>query len=83
MQPECDDFPALVYEYDAQGYYSEPLEVKTFDEMKDWMMANLVKIIQEKRELRITDKLDRLMFHVQEGKILFDGECHYSDGKPI
>ena len=75
-------FPVLVYEYNSQGRYGEPVRM-TEPRLVLWMTANLKKILREKRELRITDTGDLLCFHVQDGKILYDGQTHYPNGKPL
>lgn len=80
---EGDIFPLFAYEYNAQGYYSEPETIKDMVELDAYFKKNLKKILDEKRELRITDTGDLLCFHVQNGKILYDGEKHYPEGKPL
>jgi len=79
---EDDLFPVLVYEYNEQGRYGEP--ERLFEPgLQAYFKLKLRKVLNEKRELRITDMGDRMVFHVRDGKILYDGENHYPNGKPI
>jgi hypothetical protein len=77
-----DLFPVLVYEFNSDGRYAAPIRMSE-PRLKTYFVENLRKIIDEKRELRITDGGDNMCFHVKDGKILYDGEKHYPDGKPI
>jgi len=75
-------FPVLVYEYNTEGFYEPPVRMSE-PQLQMWMRENLVKVLKEKRELRITDGGDTMCFHVQDGKILYDGVKHYPEGKPL
>jgi hypothetical protein len=77
-----DLFPVLVYEYNKQGRYGEPLAFHELG-LQIWLAGNLRRILEEKVELRITDMGDLLCFHVKDGKIFYDGQNHYPDGKEI
>lgn len=80
VELDHDLFPVLVYEYRQDGFYLDPEKVYTLLGLNTWMKANLQKILQEKRELRITDMGDRLCFHAHNGEILYDGKNHYDPG---
>lgn len=70
-------FPVLVYEYDKNHEYGVPLRIHTLEILEAWFKGNLQKILDEKRELRITDIGDLMCFHVKNGKILYDGKTHF------
>jgi hypothetical protein len=77
-----DLFPVLVYEYNKEGRYGPPLRFWEGG-LQLWLLGNLKRILDEKVELRITDMGDLLCFHAKDGKILYDGQNHYPDGKEL
>lgn len=77
-----DLWPVLVYEYDVNGRYHKPCVMQE-EELQAFFLGHLRQILKEKRELRITDGGDNMCFHVQDGKILFDGTKHFPEGKPL
>ena len=77
-----DLFPVLIYEYNKAGRYGEPLQVNELG-LQLWFKDNLQRVLNEKVELRITDMMDLMVFHCKDGKILYDRENHYPEGKPI
>lgn len=74
-----DLFPVLVYEYNKDHKYGPPLRMSTLEQLNIWIKLNLRKILDEKRELRITDTGDMMCFHVNNGEILYDGVKHYPE----
>lgn len=72
-----DLFPLLVYEYNAKHQYGRPRRLENDGDLKLYFIENLKKILDEKRELRITDTGDLLCFHIKDGKVLYDGKNHH------
>jgi hypothetical protein len=76
-----DLYPVLVYEYNADGEYGPALRLNTEFQLRNWMRGNLRRILAEKRELRITDTGDLMVFHAVNGSIVYDGARHYKEGE--
>jgi hypothetical protein len=74
---EDDLFPLLVYEFDEEGQYGQPSRLENDGDLRLYFMENLKKILDEKRELRITDTEDLMCYHVKDGKIIYDGKEHH------
>ncbi len=67
-----DDFPLNLYIYDENGRYTEPIYINNESVLKSSVIKNLLRTaIYKKREVRITDTGDLLVFHAQNGEILF------------
>ncbi len=73
MVTTAAEFPCLLYEYDSQGRYGKPVKVDNEDALRDAFLTTIRKALDEKREIRITDMLDMLMFHAKDGRILWGG----------
>jgi len=65
-------FPLRLYIYDAAGHHDSGIEIRTESQLNGvgmrWIIHNAVA---QKREVRITDPADFLVFHSRDGKILF------------
>ena len=84
LPPNGKEFPVLIYEYSREGYYGAPVRIFDAASLKVWMLANVSSIVKEKRELRITNVDDELVFHIEAGRLMFDGETVYPPpGKEI
>lgn len=63
-----------LYEYDANGRYSAPALIEAEAGLDD-AVASIIRVaLAEKREVRITDSGDALVFHAQNGEIVFPTE---------
>jgi len=65
------DFPLYLYEYDAAGCYSEPVPISGRPALEVAMSTIVRRAIDEKREVRITDVGDDMVFHAVNGKIVW------------
>jgi hypothetical protein len=72
MNPRLDDdFPLRLYEYNAEGRYGFPVRLNNSAELESAMKTTVKRALDEKREIRITDTGDILVFHAQDGAIVF------------
>ena len=65
------DFPLFLYEYDADGRYGKPLKIAGPPGLEFAMATTVKQAIAEKREVRITDTSDFLVFHAENGEIIW------------
>lgn len=69
-----NDFPMLGYEYDALGYYVEPVVIENRWQLHEFMTRLVAVALVESREVRITDRTaDDLLFHIRDGKVVWYG----------
>lgn len=73
-------YPVRVYEYNAKGMYGPPIRCESEEELKAWFLEHFPKLMREKRELRITDTGDLMVFHAKNGMIVYDGVRHTPEG---
>ena len=66
-----DGYPFLIYEYNAEGRYGPPKRLNNAAELEAAMRTTVKRAVAERREIRITDTGDMLVFHAQDGEILF------------
>ena len=77
-------YPMFLYIYEKDGMHGDPVQINSEAQLHDPGTVMILKIaMQEKREIRITDPNDFLLFHAQDGKILFDGKEHYPEGRAV
>lgn len=72
-----DLYPILVYVYNKDGFYSHPVRVYNKTELAFIFETAVVPAINEKREVRMTDTGDLLVFHSYNGCIKYDGMTHH------
>lgn len=65
------DFPLRLFEYDSSGRYGDSRKINSEDDLLTAMEVTVKKAIAEKREVRITDTADLLVFHAKDGLILY------------
>jgi hypothetical protein len=66
-----NDYPLYLYEYNAEGRYSDPLHIAGPAGL-EFIMGTLVKTaLAEKREVRIVDESDVCVFHARDGEIVW------------
>ena len=76
MIEQSSGYPMFVYIYNAQGRYGEPVRVNNVQQLEDQFISNIKSAVQAGLEVRITDLDDCLVFHAENGLILFDGRIH-------
>lgn len=67
-------YPVLGYEYGPDGKYDKPRQIKTEGQLRQFFNDVVKPALKEKREIRITNMSDEILFHVKNGKVLFDGK---------
>lgn len=68
------NYPMLGYEYGADGKYDKPRHIKNDGQLRCFFVDVVKQAIKEKREIRITNMMDEMLFHAKDGRILFDGK---------
>jgi len=66
-----DDFPLYGYVYNERGRYHGPMTIQNREELDLFRSREVMLALAEKREIRITDILDCLVFHAKDGRVLF------------
>lgn len=74
---ECEEFPCFLYIYDANGFHNGKVVIETEAELLEAFKGPIKKAMNEKRQVRIADLLDSLMFHAEDGKIIFPTKAMY------
>ncbi len=68
-------YPMQVYIYNLDGTYGDPVQIDSVEQLSGPGTKMMIRTaMQEKREIRITDPGDSLLFHAKNGKILWDGK---------
>ena len=68
-------FPMFVYIYEADGTYGDPVQINSEAQLHGPDTRIMIKVaMEQKREIRITDPGDLMLFHAKDGRILFDGK---------
>ena len=75
------DFPLRLYEYNAEGRYGYPLRIENSAALEVAMTTIVKAALAERREVRITDTGDDLVFHVQNGSIVWPTEADIRNGE--
>ncbi len=65
------DYPLYLYEYDAAGKHGAPIDIPTELGLQILMGTAVKAAIQAKREVRITDEEDNIVFHAKDGSVLW------------
>lgn len=68
------DYPMLGYEYNQDGRYGEPRHIKNEGQLRCFFVDVVKPAIKEKREIRITNLMDEMLFHTKDGRIIFGGK---------
>lgn len=69
---EAPLFPAFLYIYNKDGRYGNPVVIHSEEELNSAdIKLKIQTAINDKREVRITDPMDLLVFHSENGVILF------------
>jgi len=77
-------FPLLAYIYDENGTYDEPLRLDTEAELNcGHFTVILHDAMCRKVKIVITDLGDSCVFHAKNGKIFFDGESEFPEGRDV
>lgn len=71
-------YPVLVYIYDEKGFHRGSVPARNRIELDAMFHGPVKKAIQEKREVRMTDTGDLMLFHTYKGCIKWDGAKHHS-----
>jgi hypothetical protein len=69
-----EDYPLFMYIYDKDGYHRGSTRLEDYKATETAFMTTIRSAIQEKREVRITDTGDLMVFHSKNGHIKWDGE---------
>ncbi len=65
-------FPISLYIYDDDGHYGDPLIIRSEAQLNGPGIKMVLQVEMEQgHEIRMTDPDDRLVFHAQEGKVIF------------
>jgi hypothetical protein len=64
-------FPLYGYVYNGSGCYHGPELIQDQEALERFRRREVMPALAEKREIRITDILDCLVFHAKNGRILF------------
>lgn len=72
--PSAPTFPLFLYLYDPQGRYGSPTEITDAGSLEAAMRIMVRDHIGRRLEVRITNLADELVFHSQDGKILWPQE---------
>lgn len=83
--------PYFGYLYTRDGYYGPPTDLRTEGQLERFMNVLARQAMDERREVRVTDADDCLVFHSQHGKVLWppeEGEEEveletFADGDPV
>jgi hypothetical protein len=73
-----NDYPLFLYLYDTEGYHRGSERINNYGELKEVMRTSIKQAIAEKREVRITDTGDLMMFHSKAGHIKWDGRTKHT-----
>ena len=68
------NYPMLGYEYNQDGRYGEPRHIKNDGQLRCFFVDVVKPAIKEKREIRITNSMDEMLFHAKDGRVLFGGK---------
>ena len=70
------NFPMKVFVYRKDGTYGAPVVVESDEELKSPRIKGLIRdAFKSGVEVRITDPDDYLLFHANNGRIIFDGKA--------
>lgn len=72
--PSVPSFPLFLYLYDSQGRYGSPTEIADAGTLEAAMRIMVRDHIGRSLEVRITNLADELVFHSQDGKVLWPRE---------
>jgi len=64
-------FPLYGYVYNGSGRYLGPELIQDQEALERFRRREVMPALAEKREIRITDILDFLVFHAKGGRVLF------------
>lgn len=64
----------LGYEYNSEGRNGKPRTINNRGQLLQFINDVVKPAMKEKREIRITNLSDEMLFHCQSGKIIFDGK---------
>ncbi|MGH9821649.1 MAG: hypothetical protein ACREDR_00100 [Blastocatellia bacterium] len=67
-------FPLSLYEYTRDGRYAKPVIIDSEVELQGVVKTIVQRAIDERREVRITDAGDFLVFHAFDGLVAWDGQ---------
>lgn len=66
-------YPIRLYLYDANGRYGEPIQIDSQEQLYGVGTRTLIKMHMQ-NEVRMTDPMDRLVFHAKDNEVLFPTE---------
>lgn len=66
-----NDWPLYLYEYNDSGFHKGRVRISNDAELKATMATTVKIAIEEKREIRITDGGDYLVYHSRNGVVLW------------
>ena len=75
-------FPLRLYVYNAEGRHNGGKWLKNDSQLETAMTGPVKAAIAAKREVRITDSGDFLVFHAQGGRIVFPTQEQIARGAP-
>lgn len=68
-------YPIRLYIYDASGHYGAPVEIDDEAHLNSMGIKTVIRMAMDlRREIRMTDPMDRLVFHAVDGSILFPSQ---------
>jgi hypothetical protein len=70
-RPDADLYPAHLYIYDESGRYGRPETLVDPQALSVAMFGPVRDAMAQRREVRITDPGDMLVFHAVDGKIVW------------
>lgn len=83
-----NEYPMFGYIYNNLGKYGNKHIISNAEELEQFFNKDIIPALSEKREVRITDTLDFMIFHAKGGKVIwpppnFDTNETYHISKPL
>lgn len=74
-------YPIFLYIYKHNGTFEEPLQINSHVQLESINVKLLIRVaMSARKEIRIKDIADELLFHAKDGRVLFDGKMRPEDG---